>query len=41
VEIALCLVTAAAIAVFGKLWESKILTLVIDGDYDISRDEVN
>ena len=40
VEIVRCTVIDAAIAVFGKLWESKILTLVIDGDYDISRDEV-
>ena len=40
VEIVRCTVIAAAIVVFGKLWESKILTLVIDGDYDTSRDEV-
>ena len=40
VEIVRCIQIEEAIAVFGKLWESKILTLVIDGDYDISRDEV-
>ncbi len=40
VEIARCTVIDAATVAFGKLWELKILTLVIDGDYDTSRDEV-
>ena len=40
VEIVRCILIEEAIVVFGKLLESKILTLVIDGDYDISRDEV-
>ena len=39
VVIVLCILIDAAIVVFGKLWESKILTLVIDGDYDTFKDD--
>ena len=40
VVIVLCILIEEAFAAFGKLWESKIPTLVIDGDYDTSKDEV-